>query len=260
MADTNDFRHVLRRERMARGISQDALGAEVYVTGSQIGNYEAGRSIPPDGVARALDEKLGAEGELLKLVAVARGEAVAPWLRPWKTTERQAILLRWYEHSIIPGLLQTEAYARMVVEAGPNTEAQVDGMTHERLERQAATLGRSSPVTLSAIVGEAALRLGDPTIMKEQLEHLVEIGDRPNVHVRVVPFAAGMHAGLGGAFVLASMPDGSSVAYVDGTLEGEVVSKARDLGRLLTAWESICTKALPCDQSRAFILKVVDEL
>ncbi|MFY1637292.1 helix-turn-helix domain-containing protein [Solwaraspora sp. WMMB335] len=258
MGDTNEFRHTLRQQRMARGLSQDALGAEIHVSGSQVGNYEAGRSIPPDDVAAAIDAVLGTGGTLRQQAAIARKEAVAPWLRPWKDSERRAVLLRWFEHSIIPGLLQTEAYARMVIAAGPHTEVQVEEMTRERLDRQ-AVLDRAEPVALTAILDEAALRHGPPAVMKDQLDHLVDIGHRSTVHVRVVPFDAGLYAGHAGAFALAMLPDGGTVAYLDDQIEGRVVARAGELRRLVTVWERICARALPCDQSRALILRLVDE-
>lgn len=259
MADANEFRHLLRKHRMERGLSQDALGAEVHITGSQIGHYESGRSIPVDTMADALDGALGAGGELRSAADRSRGEAVAPWLRPWKENEARAVLIRAFQPLLIPGLLQTEEYARQVIGAGAHSEVQTEERTRERMERQAATLDRPQPVILSAIIGEAALRDGGVTLMKGQLEHLVDIGHRPNVHVRVVPFGGGLHLGHGGPFALASLPNGSRVAYIDDPLEGKVVATALELAHLDEAWESIGARALPWRQSRDLILRVIDE-
>ncbi|WP_326555715.1 helix-turn-helix domain-containing protein [Micromonospora sp. NBC_01813] len=254
----NEFRHALKAERMARGMSQDALGAQVHVTGSQIGNYESGRSVPPEDVASRLDTVLSADGELAKQAEAARAGAVAPWMRPWAATEQLAMMLRWWEPSIIPGILQTEAYARSVIAAGPHTDAQVEAITRDRLERQ-SILDRPVPVGLTAIMDEAALRHGDPEVMKEQLDHLIDIGHRPGVHVRVVPMGAGMYAGLTGAFVLATLPDGGTVAYCDDQVEGKIIKRAIELRRLVTVWEAICAQALPWKMSRDLILRMIDE-
>lgn len=259
MLDTNDFRQALRRERMARGMSQDALGALVYVTGSQIGHYETGRTVPPVGVAAALDKVLETGTELSDLANTARGEAVAPWLRSWRENEERASMLRWFEHSIVPGLLQTEAYARAIISAGPHTPDQVEEAVGIRLARQAATLGRPDPVVLSTVIGEAALRNGDPAIMKDQLEHLVDIGHRANVHTRVLPVSAGLHTGLTGAFILATLPSGVSIGYEDGLVEAKIISSARHLHLLATAWESVNALALPCEMSRDLMLKAMGE-
>ncbi|GAA3738049.1 helix-turn-helix transcriptional regulator [Plantactinospora mayteni] len=258
MADTNEFRHLLRKLRTERGMSQDAVGAEVHVTGSQIGHYESGRSVPVDDMAARLDDVLGADGELRKAAEQSRGEVVAPWLRPWADNEERAITLRLWEHSIVPGLLQTEAYARAVFGTGWHTPNQAEEALRTRLERQAAALDRPDPVTLAAIIGESVLHQGAPGVMKEQLTHLLDIGHRPNVHLRVVPTSAGIHAGVAGAFAIATLADGSTVVYLDDLVEGKIGSRARDLRRAVTAWESVCAKALPSGQSRQLIMKAID--
>ncbi|MGI5149156.1 helix-turn-helix domain-containing protein [Plantactinospora sp. CA-294935] len=259
MADTNEFRHLLRRLRVERGMSQDAVGAEVHVSGSQIGHYESGRSVPADGMADALDRALGASGELVRAADRSRGDSVAPWLRPWEENEARAVILRWFEPSVIPGLLQTDEYARAVTAAGPHTPDQVEEAVQTRIRRQAAVFDRPTPVVLTAIIGEAVLRHGDPGVMKRQLEHLVDVGHRPNVHVRVVPFTAGLHVGHAGAFAVATLTDGASVAYVDHQLSGDVAAKVRDLLYLGRAWESICAVALPWSSTRELILRVIDD-
>ncbi|MDG4830775.1 helix-turn-helix transcriptional regulator [Solwaraspora sp. WMMD1047] len=259
MGDQNEFRHLLRALRMQRGLSQDAVGAAVHMSGSQIGHYETGRSVPPEPVADAIDALLGADGELTRTAKDARGEAVAPWLRPWRENEERAHLLRWFEHSLVPGLLQTEAYARAVIEAGPHTPDQIEEAVQIRMKRQAVTLERSDPVEMTAILGEAALRHGDPTIMKDQLEHLVDIGHRPNVRIRVVPFGAGLHAGLTGAFVIASMPNGTPVVYLDDLVEGKIGIRIREVRHAMIAWEDVCARALPCEASRNLMLRMIDE-
>jgi transcriptional regulator with XRE-family HTH domain len=259
LADANEFRHFLRQRRMERGLSQDALGAEVHVSGSQIGHYESGRSIPPDELAKALDAFLGTGDECQRLVKQARGEAVAPWLRPWKENEERAILIRTYQPNLVPGLLQTEEYARAILAAGPHTEIQVEERTRERMARQAATLSRPDPAMLTAIIGEAMLRHDDPNVMKDQLDHLVDIGHRPNVHIRVLPFSAGLHAGLTGAFAIATLPTGAPVVYLEDQVEGKIGARLQDIRHVSTVWETLCARALPCDQSRNLILRVIDD-
>ena len=239
-------------------MSQDALGAEIPVSGSQIGHYESGRSVPSEAMADALDRILDAGGKLQDAANTARGEAVAPWLRPWSENEERAISLRTWEHSIVPGLLQTEEYARSVFGTGWHSPDQAEEAVRTRLARQAAALDRPEPVELTAIMGEVALRQGEASIMKDQLEHLVDIGHRPNVHVRVMPISAGMHAGIAGAFAIATLPDGSTVVYLDDLVEGKIGNRARDMRRAVTAWEGVCANTLPCEMSRDLILKAID--
>ncbi|MFV2085280.1 MULTISPECIES: helix-turn-helix domain-containing protein [Micromonosporaceae] len=259
MPDTNEFRHALRRERMARGMSQDALGAKIHISGSQIGNYESGKSIPPRDIANGLDKVLDTGTEMQELAEEARGEAVAPGLRPWTENEERATLLRMHQPLVIPGLLQTEEYARAIIAAGAHTELQVEEMTRERMDRKAATLDRADPVTLTAIIGEPALRYGDPSIMKDQLAHLVDIGHRPNVLVRVIPFTVGLHAGQAGAFIVATLVNDDRVGYIDDQLTGRIISTAREVGRLEKLWENVSDVALSGRQSRDLIQRMIDE-
>nr|MDT0659677.1 helix-turn-helix transcriptional regulator [Micromonospora sp. DSM 115978] len=259
MADTNEFRHLLRKLRMERGMSQDAVGAEVHVTGSQIGHYESGRSVPGDDMADALDRILNAGGKLRAAAEQSRGEAVAPWLRPWRDNERRAAVLRWWEPTLIPGLLQTEEYARAVISAGQHTPDQIEEAVRIRLDRQADALDRANPVVLSAIIGEPALRYGAPTLMKNQLSHLLDMAQRPNIIVRVLPFGAGVHAGQGGAYALATLPDGSATGYADDPLEGKVVKAARDLIRLTANWEAVSARALSWRRSQLLIQRMINE-
>ncbi|MEO3815640.1 DUF5753 domain-containing protein [Plantactinospora sp. B24E8] len=181
----NELRELLRRERTRRGLTRDQTGAAVNVSASSVGAFESGRMVPMPDTARAYDTLFETGDEVQRLSAEARSEAQAPWLRPWTDNERRATLLRWFEHSLIPGLLQTEAYARAILAVGPHRPDRVEELTAARLERQTAALDRNDPPTMVAIIGEAALRYGSGPMMKEQLEHLVDMGDRPNVHIRI---------------------------------------------------------------------------
>jgi len=135
-------------------------------------------------------------------------------LRPGKKSEARASLIRAFQPLLVPGLLQAEAYAREVISAGAHSEIQIEERTRERMARQVASLGRRpDPVTLSAVIGEAALRDGASEAMKEQLEHLIDVGHRPNVHIRIVPFGGGLHLGHGEPFAMATLINGSRVAY-----------------------------------------------
>ncbi|MFY1688433.1 helix-turn-helix domain-containing protein [Plantactinospora sp. WMMB782] len=257
----DDLRKTIRRERNRKGLTQDQAGAAVSVSASSIGAFETGRMVPMPDTARALDALFETGTEIQEMSAKARVDGVAPWLRPWTDNERQATLLRWFEHSLIPGLLQTEAYARMILAAGPHRRDKLDELTAARMARQTAALDRDDPPTLVAIIGEAALRLGDGALMKDQLEHLVDVGHRPNVHIRVLPMSAGLHAGLAGAFVIASLPGANSprLAYLDDQLRGRTVADTEEVGELDRTWESLSALALPCGQSRDLILRIVDE-
>lgn len=240
-------------------MTQDQVAEAITVSSSLIGGFETGRILPMPDTAKALDGLFGTGEEIQRLSAAAREDAQPPWMRPWTENERRAIVLRSFQPLVIPGLLQTEAYTRAILGAWSHSPAQLEEIAAGRLARQEATLGRPDPVTLSVIVSEAVLREGDPLILKDQLEHLVDIGHRPNVLIRVIPRGAAPHAGLAGAFVLASLPSGERVGYLDDQLSGRVVADPREVGRLERSWETVNAVALPVEQSRNTILKVIDE-
>lgn len=125
--------------------------------------------------------------------------------------------------------------------------------TAARLARQAATLDRDPPITLSAIMGEPALRYGDPVLLHRQLEHLLKLSERPSVSIRVVPFSAGIHPGLTGAFAMATQAGRRPVGYLDDQLRGRVVADADDIGALEWTWEALSARALPIEQTRDMI-------
>lgn len=145
-------------------------------------SIENGRLVPKPDTALRLDEVLGANGEVVDAANKAREDAAAPWLRPWADHETEATLIRTFHPNLVPGLLQTEAYARAILAVGPHTLKQVEEMTATRLARQAATLDRATPVTISAVVGEPALRCGDPVILAGQIRHLDQAGRAARCH------------------------------------------------------------------------------
>jgi transcriptional regulator with XRE-family HTH domain len=255
----NDLQTKLRRLRSDKGLTRDQAGAAIKVSGSLISAFEQGRLIPQPDTAARLDAFHGT-GDEIQRAAVAAREELAPWLRPWTDQEERAITLRTFEPVVIPGLLQTEAYARAIIACGTRMAPRVDEVTSRRLARQVAVLERAEPATLAAIIGEPALRIGDPKIMRPQLQHLIAQSHRATVHVRVIPMSAGLHAGLAGPFVLATLPGGRPAAYLDDQLRGRVVGEVGDVAELEQTWEAVSELALPASQSRDLILKVNDEL
>lgn len=254
-----DLRKLVKQRRSERSLTQGQLAKLVRVSTSLITSIENGRLVPQPDTAERLDQALGGDGEVVKAADAAREDAAAPWLRPWAVHEEQATMIRTWEPTLVPGLLQTEAYARAVLKAGPYTPAQVDEMTAKRLSRQAATLRRETPVTLSAIMGEPALRYGDPILLRGQLDHLLKFGEATGASIRIVPFAAGIHAGLAGAFAMATLAGKRPVGYLDDQLRGRVVADGDDVTALEWTWEALSARALPVGHTRDLILRTIDE-
>ncbi len=182
-----------------------------------------------------------------------------PWFQEWADLEQQASSIRSYEPLLVPGLLQTEAYARAVLATGGLVApAEVAEIVATRLARQ-RVLEREIPLQLIAVIDEVVLRRrvgDDPAVMAAQLTHLAEMGEREQVQIRVIPAEIPWHTGLAGPFVLARTPDGTEAAYLDNQLRGQVVTERADVASLNARWESVTGEALPRRRSIELIGEV----
>lgn len=180
-----------------------------------------------------------------------------PWLREWVDWEREATALRWFEHAWVPGLLQTEAYARATLRGEPLTPAEVDDLVASRTERQ-SILHQERPPLLVAVVHEQVLyqsAYGDRGLMREQVDHLLKSATLPTVQVLVVPRDIGMYPGLGGGFIIAELPGRQRVAHVDSQAKAQIESDADEVATLNHRWERIRSEAFPRSQSIDLIRK-----
>ncbi|HEY0696948.1 MAG TPA: Scr1 family TA system antitoxin-like transcriptional regulator [Micromonospora sp.] len=175
------------------------------------------------------------------------------WLRPWIEIERESTTLRSFQLAVIPGLLQTEAYARAVLSAGRPGPDQIEQLVAGRMERQRILNGRRSPYC-TFVVDEIALRRGTPEVMHGQLQKLLDPGENASLHV--VPLRPAFYAGQAGSFTLATV-NGRTLGVMEDPAEGRVTE---DVELLTRNWESVRSVALPADQTRDLIAKMVGEL
>ncbi|MFI7573374.1 Scr1 family TA system antitoxin-like transcriptional regulator [Micromonospora sp. NPDC049497] len=252
------LRDQLRRARQARGLSQEELGRLINYSSSAVSAVEVGhKPLSPDYLAR-VDTVLETGGLFMSLLELIRLHAAPDWFRPWEEVERDTVSLRWCDPTVVPGLLQTEAYARAMLRAGPLlADDEIDERVLARMARQ-AVLTRDRPPQLVAVVDEQALRrlVGDRATMREQLEHLLTRGAEPHVQVRIIPAETPWHVGLNGPFVLARLADGTEVAHLDNQLRGHTVDGPNDLASLGRRWETVAGEALPRRQSARLIEEV----
>jgi hypothetical protein len=179
----------------------------------------ADRACSNDGLFGRLVMKLGAPS----------------WFLPWLDAERGARQLRLFEPLLIPGLLQTENYARVVMRLNDRMSAtEVDHQVSARISRH-KILTSDAPPQVVAVLDESALHRGGDEyagIMAEQIAHLIAIAELPHVHVHVIPAGAGLHIGLSGPFALARANDGAWVGHLENQLGGIVVT--RKMGWILS--------------------------
>lgn len=191
------------------------------------------------------------------LIELAREGAQKDWWHPYRkmlsetyTTyiafEEEAEELLTFELALIPGLLQTEAYARALMSHGPATldEVEIDKRVQVRAERQ-RILVRGDPAQLFAVIDEAALRrtIGGPEVMREQLHHLIQMAGQPNVTVQVLPFDAGPHPGTGGRFTILGFGEDPDVVYIE-TIAGELLIESEDVKRFRNVFRRLNAEAL----------------
>ncbi|MGH3902210.1 MAG: helix-turn-helix domain-containing protein, partial [Pseudonocardiaceae bacterium] len=182
-----------------------------------------------------------------------------PWL------EARADRLRDYEAMLVPGLLQTREYAETLIRtaaAADTPEEQIGRMIELRMTRQ-QVLDGETPVSFAAVVDESVLRrvIGGPKVMRKQLTTLLDVVERPNVEVRVLPLRRGAHAGLDGSFLLYEMPDPyPDVAYVDNLAGAVYVEEDAAVDRFRQAYDQLSAMALAGKESAALIAVAAKEL
>ncbi|RII19582.1 hypothetical protein DSC45_06180 [Streptomyces sp. YIM 130001] len=215
----------LRHARERAGLSQDALGEPLFVSGSFIGQLEAGtRRIQPD-VAVRLDEILGTRGFFARNGKVSVRSQHPDHFAEAADAEARATEIRDYSGLLIPGLVQTEAYARAVFRAyrptGP--AAVIDGLVAARLDRAHLLTDPTTPL-LDVVLDEAALRrkVGGAGAMMDALGHLVALIEAHRITAQVIPFGEGAHSAMGGSLKLMYFADDPAFVYFEGPGQGRL--------------------------------------
>lgn len=259
------FGAMLRYYRTRAALSQSDLGARVHFSGDLVSKIEMGQRIATEEFTTACDavpelNTGGALTELRGLMHEAINNRVLPgWFADWPRKEAQATILRWFEMVVVPGLLQTEDYARALLTDRIGSGADdVDDKVAARLERQ-AVLDRDRPPELWVVMDEAVLhrRIGGPHVMREQINNLTVAARRPNIVIQVIPAAVGVHDGFPGAgFIIADFADTPRVAYQDTAVRGQIIEDANDIAVLASTWDRLRAETL----SRSGSLELMEEV
>ena len=244
----------LREARVSRGMSQEEFGRLINYSGAHVGNIESGHRPVKSDYVQAVDQALQTGG-LYKRLFERLGAPI--WLREWIEDEQRAVSLRWYEPAWVPGVLQTEEYARATLADEMLSPDEVDRLVSSRLSRQ-ALLHRDHPPLLTLVLDEIVIRRTaehQRHMLAAQLAHLAKCAELPHVQVHIVPSETGLYTGISGPFVLAGLPDGSRVACADGHLAAQITDRIEDVATLEARWERVRAVALPRLQS----LKMIKE-
>ncbi|MGC4815213.1 helix-turn-helix domain-containing protein [Micromonospora sp. DT228] len=255
------FAEELRLARAATGMSQTALAEGLSYSGALVAKVETSERRPSLDFARRCDVVFGADGRFERIQQRISRDAVVPWFRDWAGIEQEATALRWFEPLCVPGLLQTEGYARALLTGGGLfAPDEIEQQVATRLDRQ-GLLTRDRPPLLTAVIDEHVLRrsVGGSAVMREQIQHLVKLGSAlPRVRIQVVPSTAGAYVGLGGPFVIATSRQGEDLVYLAGQRHGQVIDRVDYVRQVVEVWESIRGEALSHGQSLDLMAEVAE--
>ncbi|WP_411574624.1 helix-turn-helix domain-containing protein [Streptomyces fradiae] len=252
------FGAVVQALREHAGLSRAEFGARVQYSKHTVESVELGRRMPDESFVERAEEALGNTGALRKAAChLTRGEpGLAVWFRRWARLEKTAVSLCTYECRLVPGLLQSEAYARSVFEGTVPVapDDRLDSFMNRRMERQRLLLDR--PTTpFSFIVEEHVFRrrFGDTTQARGLLDHVLELSAPRNVMLQIVPLEAGLHACLDGPVRLLQTPTGQRVAYAEGQQNGRLISDLKEVSLLYQRYDTLRSQALNAKESRGLL-------
>ncbi|MET9143060.1 helix-turn-helix transcriptional regulator [Streptomyces sp. NPDC004042] len=259
------FGAVVQALREHAGLSRAEFGEIVRFSKHTVESVELGRRMPDETFIDRGDAALGNTGALRRSAPfLTRAEAgLAVWFRRWARLEKVAVSLCTYECRLVPGLLQSEAYARAVFEGTIPllTDRKLDVQLTARQKRQKMLRERPT-VPFSFIVEEHLFRrrFGGAEEMRELLDHVLEASAPRNVTLQVVPVDAGLHACLDGPLQLLETPDGRRLGYSEGQQNGRLISDPKEVRLLHQRYDTLRSQALNPQDSRGLLEHLRGEL
>ncbi|MFF7164037.1 helix-turn-helix domain-containing protein [Streptomyces sp. NPDC008086] len=252
----------LRHARERKGLSQEALGLRLFVSGTFVGQLEAGtRRLRPE-MAPLVDEVLGTNGFFERNCEAANKSRYPEHFAEAAEAEAQATAIRQYAPLLIPGLLQTPAYAHAVNRAYAPTapEETIDEWVAGRMERTRLLDNPTTPM-LWMVLDEAVLRreTGGRAVMAEALRHVADLARRGRVIVQVLPFSAGAHKSMEGSLRLMDFEDAPPLVYFEGPSTGRLEDDPATVAQLRFTFELLTASALSPQKSLALIEQVAQD-
>ncbi|MFE4453586.1 helix-turn-helix domain-containing protein [Streptomyces sp. NPDC056796] len=256
------FGQHLKLFRVRAGLERTEFGAMTGYASSSIASFEQGRRIPQPKFIDQADELLDAGGVLkASKEEVARAQYPA-FFRDAARLEVQAVELHVYATKAVPGLLQTEDYARAVFSMGRPllAETEIEQRAAARLARQAVLSCKPLPTT-SFVIEEFVLRrpLGGRSVIRGQLEQILDFGRRRNLEIQVMPIGVEEHAGLEAPFTLIETKEGQRIAYVEAYKDSRLYTDRASVRELEEQYGILRAQALTPRESLAFVEKLLGE-
>lgn len=249
--------------RVAAGLTQAQLAERATVQMETIASIEQGRRTLLPDLARRLDELLATKGALETAVDnMPEVDLIPAWAERYMDLEREALALSWFENQVLPGLLQTESYARAVFRTDVPAlgEEEISKRVSMRMDR-IEILHRPEPPTASFIISEAVLmdRLGGERVYLDTLRRLRECTEVPGITVQVMPLGRHTHAGLSGPFILLETPEHQRLAYTETQRGSQLISAPDDVSILERKYAMLRTQALNTEETRGLLDRLLGE-
>jgi transcriptional regulator with XRE-family HTH domain len=242
----------LRHYRQRASLTQAQLADKIHFSESLISGVETGQLPASPEFARCCDDTLDTDGALQRLLDWRRAQVFPSWFGKWRDKEQVATTLRSYQPLMIPGLLQTKAYAHALLGD--------DDLVAARLHRQ-EILRRMSPrpPIFRCVIDQSVLcrQVGSPETMREQLEQLASLAN-PQISVQIVP-PGFIRFGLLAGFMIATLEGGIEVAYLETAIRGLTTGDQDEVAAAVALFETIRVEALPLSMSIDLIKKTAEE-
>ncbi|MDF3289333.1 helix-turn-helix domain-containing protein [Streptomyces silvisoli] len=256
----------LRKHRERLGWTQREVGTRLNYSHNRIAQVELGTDPPTWDMCVALDAALGAGGELTELwehmVRERARENFPDYVQKFMLLEAKATKIFWYSPQIVPGVMQTEAYARAALRKGlPRaSQEEIEEKVAARMSRQ-QLLRKTPPPFLWTVLDEAVIRrqVGGPHAMYDQLARIAELAESPDATVQVMPFTHGEYAIMGGSLALLSFADSPDVAYLEGVGPGVLEEEPDQVTARSLTYDHARIQALPPDASLTLIKTAMEE-
>ncbi|WP_314411221.1 helix-turn-helix domain-containing protein [Streptomyces kroppenstedtii] len=258
------FGEVVKAFRKRARLTQEEFAPRVRYSAPTVASIEQGRRFPtPEFVERA-EEVLDAFGALRGAARhLSRQPGLASWFRQWARLEAEAVSLYTYECRLIPGLLQTEPYARtlFVNQLPPLGDDQIEAQWAARADRQ--RLLRERPNTAFSFILEEHLflrRTGGVEVTRALVDHVLELAELRNVEVQVMPVVRENHAGLHGPVRLLEASSNEWLAYCEGQESGQLIREAKVISTLQMRYARMRSQAMSLEESTGLLQRMRGDL
>ncbi|MBE8471308.1 helix-turn-helix domain-containing protein [Streptomyces justiciae] len=249
--------------RTAAGYTQRSLGEVFAISEETIASIEQGRRRLKPDLAEQLDDFLDTKGALTAALRyLPEVDLVPQWAEEYLDREQEAVAISWYESLVVPGLLQTEGYARAVFRnrVPLYDEDEIEQLVTNRIERR-DILHRKAPPMASFVIWEAVLRdrLGGEEVYADQVRHLREYSELPGLTLQILPLGRTSHAGLEGPLVLLETPEHQRLAYSETQRGSTLIADPDEVGIVAQKYAMLRTQALNEEDTRDLLDRLLGE-